>query len=180
MRRTLVLLAAAGALAGAALAAGSQPAKADAFEPVARVLLSPRCRNCHPAGDAPLQTDASRPHIMNVRRDLEGLGTPCGGCHRNSNSPAPHQPPGAPNWRMPSAATPMIFEGKTPAQLCRDLKDPTQNGKKSLAELVNHVSSDALVLWAWSPGPGRTPPPLSHEEFTAAFKRWADLRGPCP
>ena len=40
------------------------------FMEIAQVLQSPRCMNCHPAGDAPLQTDESR------REDLavEGLG----------------------------------------------------------------------------------------------------------
>ena len=42
------------------------------------------------------------------------------------------------------------------------------------------VSSDALVLWAWKPGPGRTLPPLPHDELSAAFKKWADQGGPCP
>jgi len=156
------------------------PASSKAFEPVAQVLLSPRCRNCHPAGDAPLQTDASRPHTMNVRRQIEGLGANCKTCHNAANGAMAHQPPGSPHWAMPPAATPMVFEGKSPSELCRDLKDLAKNGKRSLEDLVHHVSSDALVLWAWKPGPGRNPPPLSHEEFSAAFKKWADQGGPCP
>src|SRR5262245_4624164 len=150
------------------------------FEGIARVLLSPRCRNCHPAGDAPLQTDASRPHTMNVRRQIETMGANCKTCHTSNNGAVLHQPPGSEHWRMPPAATPMVFEGKSPSELCRDLKDPAKNGKRSLEDLVNHVSSDALVLWAWKPGPGRTLPPLSHDEFSAAFKKWADQGGPCP
>ena len=31
------------------------------------VLQHPRCMNCHPLGDAPLQGDASAPHAQNVR-----------------------------------------------------------------------------------------------------------------
>jgi hypothetical protein len=165
---------------GVAPARADVPAQSNAFVPLSTVLLSPRCMNCHPAGDGPLQTDVSKPHTMNVSRQLEGLGTPCSSCHRAANSKVLHQPPGVPNWRMPPAATPMVFQGKSAAELCRDLKDPAKNGKRSLEDLVNHVSSDALVLWGWSPGPGRTTPPMAHDEFAAAFKKWADAGGPCP
>ena len=34
-----------------------------AFLEVYKVLISPRCQNCHPAGDAPLQGDDSHVHI---------------------------------------------------------------------------------------------------------------------
>ncbi len=51
-------------------------------------------------------------------------------------------------------------------------KDPKQNGGKTLAELVHHVSSDPLVLWAWSPGYLRAPVPVPHAEFTRALKAW--------
>jgi hypothetical protein len=117
---------------------------------------------------------------MRVSRQLDALGTNCQTCHRAANGIGPHQPPGSEHWRMPPAATPMTFQGKSVAELCRDLKDPSKNGKRSLEDLVNHVGSDALVLWAWSPGPGRALPPMTHDEFSAAFKKWADAGGPCP
>ena len=49
-------------LLGLTVAAGEPPTSPEAgkkaFLDVARVLQSPRCMNCHPVGDAPLQTDA--------------------------------------------------------------------------------------------------------------------------
>ena len=45
-----------------------------AFMKVYKVLMSPRCMNCHPAGDAPLQGDDSHVHTMNVQRGKDGKG----------------------------------------------------------------------------------------------------------
>jgi cytochrome c peroxidase len=154
-----------------------------AFVDVARVLQSPRCRNCHPAGDAPLQTDAGVPHAMNVTRRSAESGLPCSTCHQERNAEAvgvPGGPPGAPKWDLPPRATPMVFEGRAPSALCEQLKDPAQNGARSLAALVEHVSSDPLVLWGWRPGGRRTRPPLSHARFVAAFRAWVDAGASCP
>ena len=154
-----------------------------AFVEVASVLQSPRCRNCHPAGDAPLQTDAGRPHAMNISRTSVLAGLPCSTCHQERNSEAiglAGGPPGAPHWGLPPAETPMVFEGLTVRALCEQLKDPARNGKRSLAALHEHVTSDALVLWGWAPGGKRTVPPLSHERFVAAFATWVAGNGACP
>lgn len=154
-----------------------------AFVEVASVLQSPRCRNCHPAGDAPLQTDAGRPHAMNISRTSVLAGLPCSTCHQERNSEAiglAGGPPGAPHWGLPPAETPMVFEGLTVRALCEQLKDPARNGKRSLAALHEHVARDALVLWGWAPGGKRTVPPLSHEKFVAAFATWVAGNGACP
>jgi hypothetical protein len=39
---------------------------------------------------------------------------------------------------------------------------------------------DPLVLWAWTPGAGRTTPPLSHEKFVEALEAWSNADMPCP
>ena len=39
-----------------------------AFLEVYKVLMSPRCMNCHPDGDRPLQGDDNHLHTMNVKR----------------------------------------------------------------------------------------------------------------
>lgn len=39
-----------------------------AFMQVYKVLKSPRCMNCHPAGDVPLQGDDSHLHAMSPKR----------------------------------------------------------------------------------------------------------------
>ena len=45
-----------------------------AFDKVYQVLMSPRCMNCHPAGDIPLQGDDSHIHSMKPRRGKDGKG----------------------------------------------------------------------------------------------------------
>lgn len=154
-----------------------------AFGEVHRVLTSPRCRNCHPSGDRPLQTDAGRPHAMNISRTSASAGLGCATCHATRNSEETiggPGPPGAPNWGLPPAKTPMIFEGRTPRALCEQLRDPQQNGGRSLAELLHHVEHDPLVRWGWNPGGARTKPPLAHAAFVAAFARWVAGGGACP
>jgi hypothetical protein len=154
-----------------------------AFADVARVLQSPRCQNCHPSGQAPLQTDQGRPHAMHISRLSVAAGLPCRTCHQERNSDAiglVGGPPGAPHWGLPPQATPMVFQGKTVPELCAQLKDPARNGQRSLTDLLEHVSHDALVLWGWSPGGARTVPPLTHDAFVAAFQAWVDGGGACP
>ena len=171
MRGVLAL----GALAGLCGAAPEGP-----FVEVARVLQSPRCMNCHPQGDAPLQTDASKPHKQNIRRAFSSLGGSCATCHQRSNLSGAHLPPGAPGWGLPPAATPMVFQGKSSAALCRDLKDPEKNGRRSLQDLLHHVRDDELVKWGWTPGAGRTVPPLTHEAFVQKVSDWISQGAPCP
>ena len=74
----------------------------------------------------------------------------------------------------------MVFEGKTPTQLCQQLKDPAQTRGRDLSALIEHVDKDPLVQWGWSPGPGRTPVPVPHDDFVAAMRAWAAAGGPCP
>ena len=45
-----------------------------AFERAYPVFVSPRCQNCHPSGDAPLQGDDSHVHAQNVKRGTDGHG----------------------------------------------------------------------------------------------------------
>lgn len=169
------------------LLAGCTAARADeaadgkaAFGTVYEVLLHPRCMNCHPAGDAPLQYDDSRPHGQNITRRSEKNGLACSACHRAKNGDKPNMPPGAPNWHLPPAETPMVFQGRTRRQLCEQLKDPKQTGGKGLAQLVHHVEHDALVLWGWAPGPGRKPVSVPHPKFVRAIKTWVAAGAPCP
>ena len=154
-----------------------------AFEPIAAVLSSPRCANCHISGDEPLQGDEGRVHAMRVRRGTDGRGTAamrCTNCHQDANVPLLHAPPGAPDWRLPPPATPMAWKGLTAREQCQMLKDRSRNGNKTPVELLEHVSHDRLVLAPFNAGPGRTPPPMSHDAFVERFKTWVDLGAPCP
>ena len=156
-----------------------------AFRRVVSVLTSPRCVNCHvPLESPPLQGDDSHPHIMKVARGVDGKGENpamrCSNCHQDANASTPHGPPGAPGWSMPSAATPMAWQGLSTTQICQAIKDPKTNGKRSLSDLIEHLTSENLVNWGWNPGPGRMLPPLSHEQFVNAAKRWVRAGAPCP
>jgi hypothetical protein len=150
------------------------------FATLYRVLQHPRCMNCHPSGDAPLQYDDSRPHGMAISRRSEANGVSCATCHRDRNGARPGQPPGAPNWHLPPGDTPMIFQGRTPHQLCEQLKDPRQTGHRDLPALIQHVAEDPLVGWGWAPGPGRVPVPVPRAEVVAAMQAWAADGAPCP
>ncbi|CAN5493822.1 hypothetical protein BH11BAC3_BH11BAC3_00880 [soil metagenome] len=152
---------------------GSQKAFLAAYD----VLMSPRCMNCHPKGDVPLQGDDSHLHTQGVIRGVDGKGVyalKCSNCHQPKNTPGLHMPPGNPNWHLPPADMKMVFEGKTPRELAAQLKDPNRNGHKTMQQLIDHVTSDKLVLGGWDPGDGRKRPPLSHDVFAKKFKEWID------
>jgi hypothetical protein len=181
-------------LAGALALAAASPAPNGAADPdtnasraaflqVYRVLTSPRCQNCHPAGDAPLQGDDSHVHIQDVKRGKDGhgvYGMRCDTCHQTTNLHGAHMPPGNPKWSLPPADQKMIFVGRTPAELCKQIKDPKQNGGRSLDQLFHHVADDDLVGWGWNPGDGRTLPPLTRPETVAQMKIWIDGGAACP
>ena len=152
------------------------------FAPVYAVLVSPRCMNCHPAGDRPL-SDIYGVHPMNVSRNSFEAGLQCSTCHSEKNTElpgAPAGPPGAPHWQLPPKQTPMPFQDRTITALCEQLRDPTQNGERTLAGLLEHVNEDPLVLWGWNPGGNRATPAVSHEAFVASFSAWVDAGGICP
>ena len=95
----------------------------------------------------------------------------CSNCHQPANTPGLHTPPGNPNWHLPPANMKMVFQGKTAAQLARQLVDPAQNGGKNMHQLLEHAN-DTLVVAAWHPGEGRTLPPLSKAAFKKAWETW--------
>ena len=154
-----------------------------AFLQVYRVLTSPRCQNCHPAGDSPLQGDDSHVHLQNVKRGVDGhgkYGMRCDTCHQTANLPGAHMPPGNPKWGLPAPELKMVFVGRRAGELCRQIKDPKQNGRRSLEELFHHVADDDLVGWGWNPGDGRTLPPLSRPDTVAQMRIWIDGGAACP
>lgn len=149
-------------------------ASVTAFKLVYKVLMSPRCVNCHPKGDIPLQGDNSVVHSMQPKRGKDGKGMyamKCANCHQPSNSPGLHTPPGNPDWHLPPADMKMVFEGKTPHELAKQLVNPKLNGNKDLQKLIEHAD-DGLVKAGWNMGKGRTAPPLTHAEFKKAWITW--------
>lgn len=157
-------------------------ASVKAFEKVYSVLMSPRCMNCHPKGDVPLQGEDSHIHTMQPKRGEDGKGLyamKCANCHQPENTPGLHTPPGNPNWHLPPADMKMVFEGKTANQLAKQLIDPNQNGHKDMKKLIEHAD-DGLVLAGWKPAQGLKLPPLSHKEFKKAWITWLETGAYAP
>ena len=158
-------------------------ASREAFLQVYRVFTSPRCQNCHPSRDSPLQGDDSHVHLQNVVRGKDGhgvYGMRCNTCHQTANLSGEHMPPGNPKWSLPAPEHKMIIVGRTPAELCRQLKDPKQNGNRGLQQIYDHISADDLVGWGWNPGDGRSLPPLSRADTSAQLKIWIEGGAACP
>src|SRR6266404_3902194 len=179
----LVIFAIANSHAAPARPARDAAASAKAFLEVHKVFTSPRCQNCHPSGDAPLQGDDSHAHLQNVKRGKDGHGVSamrCDTCHQTVNLAGAHMPPGSPKWALPPPAQKMVFVGRSPAQLCKQIKDPKQNGGRPLEKLLDHIANDDLVGWGWSPGDGRALPPLSREDTVAQMKLWIAGGAACP
>jgi mono/diheme cytochrome c family protein len=156
---------------------------ADAFRQAYSVFVSPRCMNCHPRGDRPLQGDDSHVHAQNVQRGPDGLGLfaeKCAACHQETNVPGAHMPPGAHGWHLAPKATPLVFQGVDAHDLCRQILAPQQNGGQSIAQVLEHVERAPLVLWAWDPGEGRSRPPMSHAEFVRLLRVWIENGCDCP
>ena len=157
-----------------------------AFETVRGVLQHPRCQNCHPSGNAPLQGDDGHVHTQNVQRGPSGtgeVGAECTTCHGPANPPSNyglHIPPGvAKGWHMPKPEEKLVFVGMSAHDLCEQTKDPARNGGKDMAALRVHLD-DPLVVWGWEPGFGRAPVPTPRADFIAAWETWAAAGAPCP
>jgi hypothetical protein len=172
-----------GSRGGSAAAQPDASASQTAFQQVYKVLTSPRCQNCHPAGDAPLQGDDSHVHLQNVKRGKDGHGVPamrCDTCHQTANLAGAHMPPGNPKWSLPSPEHKMVFVGRSAGELCRQIKDPKLNGGRTLEQIFHHIADDDLVGWGWNPGEGRALPPLSRRDTVAQLKIWIDGGAACP
>lgn len=150
------------------------------FKEAGAVIQHPRCVNCHPAGNHPLQGDDMHRHAQLVVRGEDNLGSiamRCSTCHREKNF-EPAGVPGHPLWHL--APIEMAWEGKSLGEICEQIKDLKRNGGKSLDEIVTHMAEDTLVGWGWNPGGGRTPAPGTQAEFGALIKAWAETGAVCP
>ena len=160
--------------AGAGAAAKKVDAKTSAagFSKRTRCSCTPRCMNCHPAGDAPLQGDDSHLHAAERQARARRQGQVR---HEVRHVPSGRQPTGrehAAGESQLAPATPempLVFQGKTPRELAVQLNDPKLNGGKTLEQLLQHVSEDKLV--AVGLGPGRRP------DQAAADARGVQRRG---
>lgn len=150
------------------------------FREATRVLLHPRCANCHPSGDVPHQGNQLALHDPPVVRGPDDRGVPgngCTTCHQDRNQPHTRVP-GAPNWHL--APLRMAWVGKSPGDICRQMKDPARNGNRDLAKLVEHNAHDELVAWGWHPGADREPAPGNQRAFGELVQAWVDTGAECP
>jgi len=155
------------------------------FTEAAKVITNPRCINCHPATRSPTQGDALHPHMPPIRAGDGGTGVAglnCTACHRSSNTTVVGSRvgsvPGAEHWLLAPAS--MAWQGRTLGEICRQLKDPDRNGRRSLVDIHKHLSTDHLVAWAWHPGEGRKPAPGTQELFGALISAWIASGAECP
>jgi mono/diheme cytochrome c family protein len=155
---------------------------AQAFLQVYKVLMSPRCINCHPSGDQPLQGDDSHIHTMNVQRGNDGKGlyaAKCSNCHLPENTAGLNAPPGNPKWQLPPADMKMVFEGRSAHDLALQIMDYTRNGHKNKKQLLEHAR-DTLVKAGWNMGEGRKQPPLAYNDFLKVWDEWINKGGYAP
>lgn len=145
-----------------------------AFMEVYKVLKSPRCMNCHPAGEIPLQSD-DKPYPYHVSK--KGERRPWIVRHEMCQLPptrkfawrahAPRQPEmGAAAGKHENG-----FENKMPHELALQVVDYNRNGHKNKEQLLKHAR-DTLVKSGWNMGGGRMPPPLSYAAFLKVWDTW--------
>jgi hypothetical protein len=158
------------------------------FIEAAKVIMNPRCMNCHPAGDRPTQGNDMHPHFPATTRGPDGGGVPgntCGACHFGRNvdilvgqRTSFSSIPGHPRWGL--APIEMAWEGKTVGEICRQIKDPQRNGGRNLELLYEHLATDDLVAWGWNPGAGRDPVPGTQQRLGELIRAWIDTGADCP
>ncbi len=158
---------------------------AELFAKIAPVFQSPRCMNCHTVTTFPKQGNDRHRHSMNVARGRDGhgvVGLTCSACHQRENQLASGVPGADEDWRL--APLSMGWENLSVGDLCRRLLDPSRNGGRTGAGVVDHLSTN-LVRWAWAPGSSiasgpRTVPPLEYEDFVHAADEWIKTGSRCP
>jgi len=167
----------------------SQADGLSAWQQMYSVLTHPRCINCHTATSYPQQGDDRHHHFANVVRGPEGKGVPglnCATCHQEAN--ASTGVPGGHNWHLAPLSMAWQDGNDKPLSsvaICTAITDRSKNHNLDGPGLLKHHEEEALVLWAWQPGDRldgshRAVPPLSHDEFVAATRRWVEAGTPCP
>lgn len=150
------------------------------FREAGKVITDPRCVNCHPDGNRPLQGEDMHPHQPLVVRGAGGMGAAgmrCFTCHGPENY-NPAGVPGHPLWHL--APIEMAWQGKSLGYICAQIKDPKRNGGRSMDELVEHMAHDTLVGYGWHPGRGREPVPGTQKGFGELIAAWVASGAVCP
>ena len=161
-----------------------------AWGQVYSVLTHPRCINCHTATNYPQQGDDRHRHFANVVRGADGKGVPalqCVTCHQDANADSTGVP-GAHDWHLaPLSMAWQDLNDKilSSAEVCKAITDRSKDHNLDGAGLLNHHTEEPLVLWAFQSsrqidGTTRTLPPLTHQEFVEATRKWVEAGTPCP
>src|SRR2546428_6866813 len=147
-------------VAGCSRVEAAKAADPALFDPIASVVMHPRCINCH-QDESPRQTDARILHRPLVVRGKDGHGAPtqpCQTCHQATNT-ADGFVPGVATWEL--APLSMLWEGRTKQQICEQMRDPVRNGgRRTGQDVIEHMTSDRLVLLGRNTGANRQTPPL--------------------
>jgi len=155
---------------------------------VAEAFLHPRCTNCHVGeGHLPgwegLGYKPGAVHGMAVRAGESRIGAeglPCRTCHVTSAA-ANTVPRAAPHidapWQLPPVT--LAWQGATPVELCRQLRDPARTDDRDVAALADHVRTSAFVAWGFAPGAGRSAPAGSPQDLARALLAWGAAGAPC-
>lgn len=161
-----------------------------AWQQVYSVLTHPRCINCHTATNYPQQGDDRHRHFANIVRGPAGKGVPalqCITCHQEANADSTGVP-GAHDWHL--APLSMQWQDMNDkilpsAAVCKAVTDKSKNNHLDGPGLLKHHTDEPLVLWAFQPGRRidgtmRSLPPLTHDQFVEATRKWVEAGTPCP
>jgi len=164
----------------------------EAWDRIYEVASHPRCSNCHVGADnIPMWSGPSfgktRPHGMNINAGDSRIGAEfilCETCHttksedwENANT-VPHAAPRvAASWQL--APVEAEWFGKSSVEICRQLRDPDQNGNRDFMGIAGHLDHDLILHWAWKPGGTREPAPYSLQEHVDDILIWGVGGMPC-
>jgi hypothetical protein len=149
------------------------------FTEAAKVIMNPRCMNCHPASDRPTQGNEMHAHSPPVTRGADGGGVPgstCSACHMDRNVPifAGQQTsfqsmPGHARWGL--APVEMAWEGKSMGEICRRSRT-----RSATAAAVSRCCTSIWRTTISSAGPGNRGPAATPRP--APRSNWASWSGP--
>jgi hypothetical protein len=117
------------------------------------------------------------PPVVRGPDDKGVVGVQCTSCHQDRNLELALVP-GAPEWHL--APRVMAWVGKSPAQICTQMKDPARIGGRTLAQIIEHNAHDPLVAWGWNPGHDREPAPGTQEQLGGLVAAWVETGAECP
>ena len=140
------------------------------FTEAAKVIINPRCMNCHPATDRPTQGND-----MHARSGPPRYGA--GSCQTCHTDRALHsygacigsKLSGHPRWDV--APIEMAWQGKSAGEICQQIKGTKRNGGRSLEYFT--------ITWPkMISSPGRGIPALGATRSPARRRDWANWCGP--